>query len=25
MCPPWHIGFEYHGKAWLFADEIVVR
>jgi hypothetical protein len=25
MCPPWHIGFEYTGKAWVFADEIVVR
>ncbi len=25
MCPPWHIGFEYKGKAWLFADEVVIR
>jgi len=25
MCPPWHIGYEYKGKAWVFADEIVVR
>jgi hypothetical protein len=25
MCPTWHIGFEYKGKAWVFADEIVVR
>jgi len=25
MCPPWHVGFEYHGKAWLFADEVVIR
>jgi hypothetical protein len=25
MCPPWHIGYEYHGKAWVFADEIIVR
>jgi len=25
MCPPWHIGFEYNGKAWVFADEIVVH
>ena len=25
MCPPWHIGYEYRGKAWVFADEIVVR
>jgi hypothetical protein len=25
MCPPWHAGFEYHGKAWLFADEVVIR
>jgi len=25
MCPPWHVGFEYKGKAWVFADEIVVH
>jgi hypothetical protein len=25
MCPPWHIGYEYRGKAWVFADEISVR
>jgi hypothetical protein len=25
MCPPWHIGYFYKGKAWLFTDEIVVR
>jgi hypothetical protein len=25
MCPPWHVGYEYHGKAWLFADEIVIH
>jgi hypothetical protein len=25
MCPPWHIGFEYNGKAWIFADEITVH
>jgi len=25
LCPSWHGGFEYKGKAWLFADEIVVR
>jgi hypothetical protein len=25
MCPSWHIGFEYKGKAWVFADEIIVR
>jgi hypothetical protein len=25
MCPPWHIGYIYKGKAWLFADEISIR
>jgi hypothetical protein len=25
MCPPWHIGYEYKGKAWVFADEVVIR
>jgi fibronectin type 3 domain-containing protein len=25
MCPPWHIGYELKGKAWVFADEIVVQ
>lgn len=25
LCPSWHGGFEYHGKAWIFADEIVIR
>jgi hypothetical protein len=25
MCPPWHIGYEYKGKAWIFCDEVVVR
>ncbi|MBP1678451.1 MAG: hypothetical protein H6Q29_362, partial [Bacteroidetes bacterium] len=25
MCPPWHIGYEYKGKAWVFADEIVIH
>jgi len=25
MCPPWHAGYENKGKAWLFADEIVIR
>jgi hypothetical protein len=25
LCPPWHIGYEYRGKAWVFADEIIVH
>lgn len=25
MCPPWHLGYEYKGKAWLFCDEIIVQ
>ena len=25
MCPAWHPGFAYKGKAWVFADEIVIR
>jgi hypothetical protein len=25
MCPPWHIGYEYKGKAWIFADEIGIH
>ena len=25
LCPPWHPGFEYHGKAWLFADEVIIH
>jgi hypothetical protein len=25
LCPTWHGGFEYKGKAWVFADEIVIR
>ena len=25
MCPPWHVGHEYKGKAWLFCDEVVVK
>jgi hypothetical protein len=25
MCPPWHPGFEYHGKAWIFADEVDIH
>jgi hypothetical protein len=25
MCPPWHAGFEYHGKAWIFADEVDIH
>jgi hypothetical protein len=25
MCPPWHVGYEYKGKAWLFCDEVVVK
>ena len=24
-CPSWHSGYEYKGKAWVFADEIVIR
>lgn len=24
-CPPWHKGYEYDGKAWIFADEIIVE
>ncbi|MCB0639769.1 MAG: GH92 family glycosyl hydrolase [Lewinella sp.] len=24
-CPPWHKGAEYDGKAWVFADEIMVE
>lgn len=25
MCPPWHGGAEYKGKAWVFCDEVVVK
>jgi hypothetical protein len=25
MCPPWHIGYELKGNAWVFADEISIR
>ena len=25
MCPPWHVGYEYKGKAWLFCDVVVVE
>jgi len=24
-CPEWHVGYEYDGKAWIFADEIVIE
>jgi hypothetical protein len=24
-CPEWHGGFDYNGKAWIFADEITVN
>jgi len=24
-CPEWHVGFQYNGKAWIFADEITVK
>jgi len=24
-CPEWHVGFEYNGTAWIFADEITVK
>ncbi len=25
LCPPWHKGAEFEGKAWLFSDEITIE
>ena len=24
-CPSWHKGYAYHGKAWLFVDEVTIH